>query len=157
MNKRMWICCVFLLCCVAMSSVPGCGKRKDKWTEQRPPVYVTTGQVLNNGVPVDKAVVKFQPIDSVGKPGFAVTDADGRFEVQTFDPGDGLTAGKHRVAIQKVQLVDAQGNVLERLVDDRPTTEQHLLPEKYSTFSKSGLEVTIEADKKNKLEPFDLK
>lgn len=147
-----------LLVVISILIGPGCGSRGgDRWTKDRPPVHFTSGQVLLDGEPVDGATVTFQPIDQGGKPGFAVTDKKGNFEVQTFDPGDGLTAGKHRVSIQKTEMVDSSGNVVREVKDEgTDLKEKHFLPEKYADFTTSGLEVEIKADTKNKLEPFDL-
>lgn len=81
----------------------------------------------------------------------------GNFEVQTFDPGDGLTAGKHRVSIQKTEMVESSGDVVKEVKDEgTDLKEKHFMPEKYADFTTSGLEVEIKADTKNKLEPFDL-
>ena len=136
----------------------GCGSAKeDRWTKERPLVHPTSGQVLLNGKPVAEATVTFQPVDPAGKPGFAATDRVGKFEVQTFDPDDGLTAGKFRVAIQKTTMVDAEGNEVKEITDDGAgLTERNFLPKKYASFADSGLEVQIEAGKKNELEPFNL-
>ena len=134
----------------------GCGGY-DKWKDGRPPVYPTTGQVLLDGEPVEGATVVFQPVDAVaGKPGTAVTDSQGNFSVQTFDPGDGLTEGAHRVSITKVQLLDrATKKVVTEITSDAPLIEDHLLPRRYSDFTSSKLEVQIKPEK-NKLEPFNL-
>lgn len=148
---------LLLLASVMMTS--GCGSgRQDKWTKDRPPVYPTSGQVFFNGQPVQGLTVTFQPVDASGRPGFAVTDREGKFQAQTFEPGDGLTAGKHRVAMQKTVMVDPQGQVVTGEINSDATgfTQKHLLPEKYADFTTSGLEVQIEAKKKNELPPFQL-
>ena len=141
---------------VVMILTAGCGSRGDKWTEGRPPVYPTSGQVLYKGEPVDGATVTFQPVDAGGKPGSALTDSEGRFEVRTFDEGDGLTAGSQRVAIQKTQMVDKSGKVVELVTDDgMGLTEENVLPKKYADFKTSGIEVKIQ-EGENELEPFNL-
>jgi hypothetical protein len=97
----------------------------DKWKEGRPKTYFTSGTVLLDGTPVAGVTVTFQPADEMtGKPGWAVTDEDGYFEVQTFDPGDGLTEGTHRVALKKTQMVDrATGKVVTEVTTDAPLKE----------------------------------
>ncbi|WDI41146.1 hypothetical protein [Bremerella sp. P1] len=123
----------------------GCsGKREDKWTRGRPPVYEVTGQVTYQGKPVADAVVTFQPVDEAGRGGSAITDDQGYFEAQTFDPGDGLTPGTHRVAVHKVQLVDASGNVVTEIREPGGLREKNLVPKKYADFKKSGIEITVE-------------
>ncbi|QDV71150.1 hypothetical protein Poly24_48840 [Rosistilla carotiformis] len=136
----------------------GCGgPTSDRWTRDRPPVYHVSGQVLLNGEPLDQATVIFQPVGPEGKPGTAVTDADGRFEVQTFDPGDGLTEGTHRVAIKKSGMVDKAGNIVAEVGEPGSVTEKNFVPTQYSDFEKSGIEIVVTASDDNELEPFQLK
>ncbi len=135
----------------------GCGGPKsDRWTRDRPPVYPVSGQVLLDGEPLPQATVLFQPTAPEGKPGSAVTDDEGRFEVQTFDPGDGLTEGTHRVAIKKIAMVDKAGNIVAEVGEPGSVTEKNFVPKQFSDFEKSGLEITISANGENELEPFQL-
>lgn len=129
----------------------------DKWKDGRPKTYATSGSVMMDGKPVEGAIITFQPIDEVkGKPGTAVSDANGNFSVQTFDPGDGLTEGTHRVALKKTQMLDrATGKVVTEVTSDAPLKEEHLVPQKYSDFATSKIEVQIKPEK-NKLPPFNL-
>ncbi len=145
----------WLLVLLTTLLVAGCGSH-DKWKEGRPKTYFTSGTVTLDGTPVDGAIVTFEPVDAVtGKPGTAVTDKNGYFEVQTFDPGDGLTEGKHKVAIRKSQLVDASGKVVTEVNSDAALKEKHLIPPRYSETKSSKLEVDIKQET-NKLEPFAL-
>lgn len=135
----------------------GCSsRREDEWTRGRPPVYPANGQVLLDGEPVADATVTFQPVDEGGKAGFAVTDSSGFFTAQTFDPGDGLVEGTHRVAIQKTQLVDRDGNIVHEVHEPGGIQEKDFLPKKYAKFDKSGIEVEIVAADKNDLGKFEL-
>src|SRR5690554_383256 len=106
---------LFLLAPVFM--IIGCS-RNDQWVEGRPPVYPTSGQVLFNGEPVEKATVIFQPVNADGKPGAALTDARGYFKAEKLESGDGLTEGPHRVSIRNVHMADRDGNIIETVVDD---------------------------------------
>lgn len=138
---------LLVLGAVASVLLVGCsGRRDDKWTRGRPPVYEVTGKVTYQGEPVADAVVTFQPVDESGRGGSAITDDQGYFEAQTFDPGDGLTPGKHRVAIHKVQLVDASGNVVTEIREPGGLREKNLVPKRYADFKKSGIEITVEED-----------
>lgn len=146
-----------LLTLAAMVATSGCSsKREDEWTRGRPPVYPAKGQVLLDGEPVADATVTFQPVDDSGKAGFAVTDSGGFFTAQTFEPGDGLVEGTHRVAIQKVLLIDAQGNVVKEVHEPGGIQEKNFLPKNYAKFDKSGLEVEIVAGDENDLGKFEL-
>ena len=145
----------WLLVSIGCLHLAGCSS-SDRWKEGRPPTYFTSGKVLLDGKPEAGVTVTFQPTDQEkGKPGFAVTDENGYFEAQTFDPRDGLTEGTHRVALKKAQLVDRAGKVVTEVTSDAPLKEQHVVPEKYNDFAKSQIEVQIKAGKNN-LEPFQL-
>lgn len=128
---------------VSLTLVLGCSKGKTQWTDGRPPVFTAKGQVMFEGKPVEKATVTFQPVDSQGRGGSAVTDENGFFEAQTYEPGDGLTAGTHKVAIQKTLFVDKAGNVVTEIREPGSAVEKDFLPKKYRQFDKSGLTVEI--------------
>jgi hypothetical protein len=155
-NTRTTSNMVHLYLLLTLVFAAGCGGY-DKWKDGRPKTYFTSGKVLLDGEPVEGATVTFQPVDeALGKPGTAVTDSNGYFEVQTFDPGDGLTEGVHRVAIAKTRMLDkATKQVVTEVNSDAPLIEDHLLPKKFSSFTTSKLEVTIQAGT-NKMEAFDL-
>jgi hypothetical protein len=75
------------------------------------PTAKVEGVVLCDGKPVQGAAVYFEPLQSegsdssaiVGKQGFAFTDAEGKFQISTYFPGqnDGAVIGKHRVRVGK--------------------------------------------------------
>jgi hypothetical protein len=82
-------------CCAA-----GCG--------QRLPLVPVSGQVTMNGRPLDGAIVVFAPppaANDVVRVGSAMTDADGRFALQTnYSPrvtGKGAMPGAFKVTISK--------------------------------------------------------
>jgi len=145
-----------LLAALGLICVVGCGKRDDRWTQGRPPVYATSGRLLLEGESIADATISFQPLDAAGKPGHAVTDRNGWFKAQTFDPGDGLAEGSYRVAIQKTKIVDASGNIVEVIREPGGLIEKNFLPERYADFAKSGIEITIEAKNKNDLGTIEL-
>lgn len=122
----------------------------------RTPVYRASGIVTLDGRPLDGATVTFQPSDSAGKPGHAVTDASGRFTATTFEPGDGLTAGSHRVSIQKSGFVDKQGNVVREIREPGDVKEVLFVPKKYGHFETSGIEVQVAPVQVNEFAPFHL-
>ncbi|MHC2068209.1 carboxypeptidase-like regulatory domain-containing protein [Bremerella sp. T1] len=147
-----------LLVFTAIASISaGCSKKQDKWTQGRPPVYPAAGQVLLDGEPVAEATVTFQPVDPNGKGGSAITDSNGFFEAQTFEPADGLTEGSHLVAIRKTKLIDRNGNEVEVVREPGGIREKDFLPKKYAQFDKSGLQVEVAAQNENDLGKFELK
>lgn len=142
---------LLLVFALALGTGCGTGPREDQWTKGRPPVHPVSGQLLHDGSPVADATITFQPVDAAGKPGYAMTDSRGYFKAQTFNPADGLTAGAHRVAVQKTQILDRDGNILKEVREPEGVVEKHLLPERYADFQKSDLEITVTADQSNDL------
>lgn len=133
----------------------GCGS-SDRWKDGRPPVYPASGSVTMNGQPLEGATVIFSPEDPAGKPGVAITDKSGRFDAETFEPKDGLTAGPHKVTVEKTTLVDKQGNPVEVIREPGDVKEVREVPKQYSNFATSGLRVEVK-DGKNEFPAFELK
>jgi len=69
------------------------------------------------------------------------TAAQGRFVLKTFQPGDGLVAGDHRVRIEKREVTGYNAEGL-------PLSEVNRLPERYASKS-SGLQATSELNSSN--------
>lgn len=144
-----------LLLMVALS---GCGGVGDEWTNGRPPVYPSSGEILYNGNPLEGANVIFSPVvEGVqdagpnGAPGAAGrTDAEGRFVLTTFRDGDGAPAGRFRVTVLKAESV-VTFRADDPAHDQIPlkTEQKHLIPAKYSNPAKSGLEAEVEKSGKN--------
>ncbi|MCI0702796.1 MAG: carboxypeptidase-like regulatory domain-containing protein [Planctomycetia bacterium] len=90
---------------------------------------------LDDGSPLTKGLVVFERIDG-GPPVSARGEigADGRYELSTDTPGDGVPAGKYKVLVNPLDLSD---------VPD----EQKQLPfdVKYTKFETSGLECEVKA------------
>jgi hypothetical protein len=63
------------------------------------------GRVTCGGKPFFPATLTFSPVPEkdgaleAGAPAWGVADEDGRYVLTTKRPGDGVTAGKHRVTI----------------------------------------------------------
>ncbi len=120
---------------VMISSVDGCSRKADKWTQRRPPLFRGSGAVTFDGAAVEGAVVSFaslqQNLTAVG-----LTDAQGRFVLKTFTPDDGAVAGDHRVRITKIEATgyNKEGNAIGHV---------NRLPERYAGES-GKLEATVE-------------
>ena len=154
MNKKNLLCCLIL--CLASISVlgfVGCGG--PKW----PPTYKCSGVVTLDGAPVDRATITFYPLDGQ-KPANATTDANGNYELTSFNAGDGATPGAFGVAIQKFPAIEIEAVPGGKPFDESNNTDEgpspdsekdpvNELPEKYSNHEKSGLSATVVTDGKN--------
>ena len=131
----------------------GCGGRE--W----PPTYKTTGMVTLDGSPVERASITFSPKEGQ-QPANATTDASGRYQMTSFNAGDGATAGSFDVAILKFPAIEidaGRGGVPfgeANRTNAGPSPEsledpENELPEKYSNSEKSGLSATVTADGEN--------
>ncbi|MCA9225107.1 MAG: hypothetical protein KDA47_05820 [Planctomycetales bacterium] len=70
-------------------------------------------------------------------------DSDGRFELTTFEPGDGAVAGQHACVI--VQLI-----VAEDLVGHVPSTDGVVHP-RFASYHTSGLTCEIQSSADNNI------
>jgi hypothetical protein len=103
---------------------------------QRLPLVPVTGQVTMKGEPLRGAIVVFAPqstADEVVRVGSAVTDADGRFFLQTnYTPrssGRGALAGAFKVTVSKSVSGKSlpQAEFQKHLAEHRRHKEDHLL------------------------------
>jgi len=128
--------------------VLGCSS-SDDGVAGRPKTYPVDGLVLYNGNPVEGATVVFNsPTENRGAAG--LTDAQGRFTLKTFKPGDGAVAGKHEVQISKIEI--DKGPKRDPEATPPPPKEIHRLPKKYSEFKTSGLTAEVNPNGKNHFE-----
>jgi hypothetical protein len=132
---------------VALALLSGCGG--DKWVKGRPPVYRASGQVLYQGKPLEGAFVTFTPTGGGTHGASGRTDAEGRFTLTTFEPGDGAPAGRYRVTVTKAKAVVTPDPVDPIANPPLKVEQRHLIPAKYSSPEKSGLESEITASGKN--------
>ena len=108
------------------------------------------GKVVFKGQPVAGARVTLhaRPADRFKANPFAVTDADGTFDVSTYHPNDGAPTGEFDVTVSWAP--PRNPNVSE------PEDGPEWLPPRYQKPVRSGLRVTVEA-KENHLSAFELK
>ncbi|MFG0335441.1 MAG: hypothetical protein ACF8TS_18945, partial [Maioricimonas sp. JB049] len=87
-------------CLVAvLSALPlltGCSSSEPP--PDRPETAPVTGTVMYQGEPVEGATVVFTPAGSQATGAVAKTDASGKFELMTYEPGDGAIPGKYQVS-----------------------------------------------------------
>ena len=137
---------VCLLACVSGLLI-GCGSGSDG-----PQIVPARGVVTYKGAPIAKIAVVFMPTDGKGQIAEGTTDADGNFELQTREPGDGAQVGSYTVSFKYVSDVipDMPGFVGGKKAEPSP------IPEKYGDASKSGFTATVDPDASKNNFKFDL-
>lgn len=108
---------------LAVCSLVGCG-------DDRPSRVLISGQVLIDGKPVPKGYVRFIPAN--GRPSTGKLDAEGRFTLGCFEPGDGAIVGSHRVEVNGKEFID-------------DTHVRWHAPKKYAQADTSGLTQEVSA------------
>ncbi len=130
----------------------GCGSGAHD--PNRPPVVKVSGTVTHNGQAVESATVLFAPVgDGPGATG--LTDADGTFQLRTFDPGDGAVPGQYKVAIFKYDMSTSDPDLEDDLANElRADTDQlvgptPLLPVQYAEVETTPLTQEVSASGEN--------
>lgn len=131
------------LCAGFLALSIGCGDSGPK----RPKTYPVKGTVTYNGEPVVDANLNFQLAVGSGN-AFAKTDSEGKYELMTFEHGDGAVPGDYRVSITKYELPappPARPSTAGYAPPPRRAASfsKNLLPRKYSNAVYSGLTVTV--------------
>ena len=153
MNNKPECFLTLFLASLTVVAFVGCGG--PKW----PPTYKSSGIVTLDGTPVERATISFYPLDGQ-KPANATTDANGVFEVTSFNAGDGAMLGSFGVTIEKFPAVEIETTPGGVPYDESMNTDEgpspdserdpvNELPEKYSDHEKSGLSATVTADGEN--------
>jgi hypothetical protein len=129
---------------LSLSGLVGCGGNGVTIPKTAP----VQGNVTYQGKAVDGANVVLNP-EGEGRAASAVTDASGNFTARTSVTGDkivdGAVPGTYRVSITKIEKPAAktpQEMMAARTTGTEPA-EKHLIPERYSQATSSGITVVI--------------
>jgi hypothetical protein len=108
------------------------------------PVKVS-GVVTISGSPVVNAIVGFDPVDKQGLPASGQTDANGRFELTSRVPGDGVLPGEYKVTITAIQPLGdtSDPNKFLAASKDKPPDWKSPVHENYSNVEKTPLKFTV--------------
>lgn len=130
--------CIFCGLLVLVALLSGCG-------DGRPTRIPVSGVMTLEDQPVAGASVMFSPVDG-GRPAEGVTDDQGRFELKTFDPGDGAILGKHRVTVRKVEIQGVEVGEDGLAEEIRPGEFQEVwhTPKRYGSLDSTDLEVDVQ-------------
>lgn len=128
--------------CFLSCTFLGCGSAREG-AELCP----VSGQVLFKGEPVEGATVAFRS-DDAPRMATGTTDANGQFELSTYEPGDGTVPGTHQVTVSKVRrgTSDDEEVSMEDAAAKPPAgrmKQESLLPKKYANPAKPLLEFTV--------------
>lgn len=150
MRRLLFIVLFISFGCTACS-----GPSEDKWTKQRPETYPVTGTVNFEGKPLEGATIVFRSNNAQPQAAVGRSNAEGQFQLRTFEDGDGAIAGEHGISITcvKTEGPPAGANLDEVNV---VVKEVSLIPKQYGDFKKSGLSASVSPDKENVF-IFDLK
>jgi hypothetical protein len=97
-------------------------------SDGRPARVPVSGRVVIDGQPVTTGSIRFSP--ESGRPAVSAISSDGRFELRTFEDGDGCVPGSHRVSVLAYK--------------ETPSEVQWFVPKKYANPTQSGLIENIE-------------
>jgi hypothetical protein len=140
----------------ALALIAGCSSAaSDQWTKDRPTTFPAEGVVTYKGQGVEGASVTFAPADRNGTAAYAITDAEGKFILNTFDDKDGAAAGDYSVTVTK-KHVDTTPNPKDPNGPPLKSVEKSLIPAKYASSGTSQLKATVKDGGENKFS-FELK
>jgi len=123
--------------------------------------YRVEGTVTYNGAPVEGASVAFNPVkDGVGKPGFAKTDATGKYRLSTTagNVGAGTTPGEYAVTVKKEEAYSTGRTERREASGDQPAHVEQImgmrnaLPKEYATVHDTPFKFTVEAKSLNEFD-----
>lgn len=130
------------LICILVSTLTGCG-------DGHPARSLVTGTVSYNGKPLSIGSLVFVPVEG-GPSAQGKVARDGSYEMGTFKEDDGVIPGDYKVMI--IALTSSGGSGLpedEVKANNEPVS---VIPEWYGDLEKSGLLVTVFADKPNTID-----
>ncbi|MBX6313671.1 MAG: hypothetical protein IRY99_12245 [Isosphaeraceae bacterium] len=117
----------------------GCGRS----TPERPETVPLSGKVTYKGQPIPKGTVTFQA-DS-GPVATGQIQPDGTYRMTTFEPGDGVVLGHHRVAI----IANTEDPTLMPGSSPGYRAPKDLIPASYGDPRTSNLEANVQKDTRN--------
>jgi len=113
----------------------------------RPGLTPAVGKVTLNGEPLADALVFVQPVQTSAegfrRPASATTDAQGVYQLGTYDKGDGVPPGKYEVGVIKKINIGKQREPGDERPDPPGAKYQWIVPEPYSHPESSGLTIEV--------------
>lgn len=139
----------------------GCGGNDSK----KPSVYPVTGNVKMHGAPLANATVAFAPVQQGQTTAVGTTDAQGNFQLTTYEFGDGAAEGTYKIIITKSAVAaspSSSSSAGDHGADD-PTANAHtpsgaarsaqsLVPPQYGKKDTTPLSEEVKASGNNHFE-----
>jgi hypothetical protein len=116
--------------------IVGCGG------SDAPKLVPVTGVVTFKKQPIGKINVLFVPADGAGMLAEGTSKADGTFQLQTKEPGDGAMEGNYKVSFKFVSDVIPDMPGFAGAVKPEPSP----IPAKYADENRSGVTATVTGD-----------
>ena len=120
-------------------------------SDGNPKTYEVSGTLTLNGQPVDGATIVLIPKGTGAYPATAVSNADGTFQLTTFNANDGAVPGDYSVKISKMEYKEEavsdtqvfasseEENENYELTESSAAPPKNLLPAKYANPMTSEL------------------
>lgn len=126
----------------ALISLAGCLLITGCGSSTMTPVH---GVVTLDDVPVEGAAVMFMPKEG-GRPATGTTDMQGKFELQTETPGDGVLPGEHTVTVtlQETTGVMTDPDGLSGDIAPGGIRIKWIVPQRYANPKTSNLTATVQ-------------
>lgn len=142
--------------CLAALAIMGCNQGGSSLD-----TVPVSGIVTLDGTPVEGAVVTFSPTSTTGTAASGKTDATGRYQLTTLNPGDGALPGSYNVIISKTEggtssaikpgMTDEEATIAAMEARDAAGGAEaeikDVLPAKYKSTAESGLKAEVAAGK----------
>ncbi len=107
---------------LALAAFAGCG-------DGRPERVPVLGQVLIDGAPLTHGSILFHSKEH--RPAYGELGPEGRFQLSTYELGDGCVLGSHAVSVNSAEVLG-------------PTSTRWHAPKKYRNAGNSGLVVSVD-------------
>lgn len=139
-RKVNWLSLLGVLSCSLFVGCPGAGDSIQSES-------TVTGTVTLDGAPVEGATVTFRPEDASGSGAFGMTNAEGKYELNTSTAVLGVEPGKYKVSVTKMEAAasdaPSEDDPSYGGAPKKEAAPKHLIPEKYSRIESSGLTADV--------------
>lgn len=135
-----WLRLLGILSCAFLVGCPGANSTSNAGA-------TVSGTVMLDGSPVEGATVTFRPESPDGSGAFGMTDAEGKYVLNTSSAVLGVVPGTYKVSVTKMEAAasdaPAEDDPSYGGAPKQQAAPKHLLPEKYSRIESSGLTADV--------------